>query len=126
PVIPALPDLFGCPRLVIPGRARPLRAAQHRSWRIIGEGCTGHVRLVLFLPRVAHTVRARHLVDRMVQPGMPLLGHLGPFRLALIDDPALFTAGSPAAAPRRLGTPFAIVAVAESVGPNQLAPEPSQ
>src|SRR5208282_1825765 len=117
---------FRGPRLVIPGRAGPVPAAQDRARRVIGVGCAGHVRLVLLLPGIADAIGARHLVDRVVQPGVPLGWHLGPLRLAIIDDPALFAAGAPTAAPQRLGTLLAIVPVAEIVGPDQLAPEPGQ
>src|ERR1700731_57138 len=61
-----------------------------------------------------------------MQPGVPFRGHLGPFGLASIHDPALFAAGAPAAAPQRLRPLLAIITVAETVGADQLAAEPGQ
>src|SRR5207244_3054997 len=80
-----------------------------------------HIRLMLLLPGVADPVRARHLIDRVVQPGVPFGGNLGPLRLALIDDPALLAAGPPAAPLQRLAATLAIIAVAKAVGPDQRA-----
>ena len=67
--------------------------------RIIGIGRARHVRLVRFLPGITRPVGARQLVDRMVQPGVPLGGTLRGLRLAIVDDPALLAAGAPIAAP---------------------------
>src|SRR5262249_5547253 len=117
---------FGSPRLIIPGGGGAVAAAQHRAARVIGKGRAGHIRLVLLLPRVARTVGARDLVDRMMEPGMPTRGHLGCFRLTIVDDPTLFATGPPAAAPQRLAAPFAVIAVAEAVGSDQFAPQPGQ
>src|SRR5438067_1025 len=126
PVIAARPCSFRRPRLVIAGGGGPAPAAQYRARRVIGKGGACHIRLMLLLPGVADPVRARHLIDRVVQPGVPFGGNLGPLRLALIDDPALLAAGPPAAPLQRLAATLAIIAVAKAVGPDQLAAEPRQ
>src|SRR5438876_11712410 len=104
---------FRRPWLVIAGRRGTDATAQDRPPRVIGEGRAGHVRLMLLLPSVAATfLRARHLVDRVMQPGMPFRRHLGRLRLTLIDDPALLAARPSAAAPQRVIAPLAVIAVA--------------
>src|SRR6516162_10233806 len=113
---------LGCPRLVIPGRASTAATAQDRAPRMIGEGCPGHVRLMLLLPRIADAVRSWDLVDRMVQPGVPFGRYLRPLRLTVIHDPTLFAAGSPTATPQGPIALLAIVTVAEAVGADQLTP----
>src|SRR5215469_16957521 len=100
-----------CPRLVIPSSVRPMAAAQDRAPRIIRKGGAGHVRLMRLFPRVSGTVRTRHLVHRMMQPGMPLGGHFRPLRLAIIYHPALFAAEPPAAASCGPVPPLAVVAI---------------
>src|SRR5712691_4040847 len=89
--------LFRRPRLVIAGGADPVSAAQHRAGRVIGERRAGQIRLVRQLPRI-FLARRWHLVDHVVQPGVPLRRHLGTLGLAVVDDPAPVAAEAPAAA----------------------------
>src|SRR5437667_6720189 len=121
----AWPALFRRPWLVIAGRRDAVAAAQHRAARVIGLGRAGQVRLVRLLPGIA-LARLRHLVDHVVQPGVPLRRHLGTLRLAIVDDPAPLAARPPAAAPDRLIALEAIVAVAVGVGADGLAAQPGQ
>src|SRR5260370_17237683 len=117
--------LFGCPRLVIPGGAGPMAAAQDRARRVIGIGRAGHVWLVRFFPGMARTVGARHLVHRMVQPGMPFRRHFRPLRLAVVDDPALLAAEPAAAAPQRCPAALAVIAVAVTFVAARFPPQPT-
>src|SRR5690349_3286364 len=121
PVMIAAAALFGCPRLVIPGRPGATPAAQDRARRVIGVGRTGHVRLMRLFPGIARAVGPRQLVDRVMQPGMPLRRHLRRLRLAMVDHPALLAARPPAAAPHRPAALLAVIAVAKAVSPHQLA-----
>src|SRR5579875_1228351 len=118
---------FRGPRLVVGGDRPAAAAAQDRAGRAIGIGGAGQVRPMLLLPRIAApAVGARHLVDRVVQPGMPFRRHLGALGFAGIDHPALFAAEAAAPA-RELAPPLlAIVAIAETVGADKLTAEPSQ
>jgi hypothetical protein len=68
----------------------------------------GHVRLVVLFPGMA-LARLGQFVDHVMQPGMPFRRHLGAFRLAVVDDPAPLAAEAPAAQPRRLVAPEAVV-----------------
>src|ERR1700730_18159252 len=122
----AAAGLFGGPRLVIPGGAGPMAAAQDRARRMIGVRGAGHVRLVRLLPGIAGTVGARHLVHRMVQPGMPFRRHFRCLWLAVVDDPALLAAEPAAATPQGGGAAIAVIAVAVAVGADQFAPQPGQ
>src|SRR5215470_12298691 len=115
------PLSFGRPWLVIPGRAGAMAAAQDRAGRVISQRRAGHVRLVWLLPGIADTVRPRELVNGVMQPGVPFRRHLGALGLAVIDDPALFTARPPAALSHRLGAPLAVIAVTIWIGADVLA-----
>src|SRR5258708_15399926 len=106
PLIRGLPNtaaregaLFRRPRLVIAGGADPVAAAQHRAGRMIGKRRAGQVRLVVLFPGVA-LARRWHLVDHVVQPGVPLRRHFGALRLAVVDDPAPDATEAPAAETR--------------------------
>src|SRR5271165_2784974 len=133
PLMPAPPNLiraaslFRRPRLVIADGALPLAAAQNRACRTIGVRGPGHVRQMLFLPGIAGAcARMRDLVNRVMQPGVPLGRHLRSFRGASVHDPSFLTA-CPTAAAHQLPPPlFPVVAVAEAVNPNILAAQPSQ
>src|SRR5216684_4563949 len=126
PLIARLPAaLFRRPRLVIAGRASAVAAAQHRAGRMVGQGGPGHVRQVVLFPGMA-LARLGQLVDHVMQPGMPFRRHLGAFRLAVVDDPAPVAAESPAAPPRRLVAPEAIVVVAVGVAADRHPAQPGQ
>src|SRR6202030_2333981 len=66
------------------------------------------------------------LIDRMMQPGMPFRRHLGPLRLALVDDPAALAAEAGAAQPLRLVALQPVVAVAVGVAADRRAAQPGQ
>src|SRR5712691_12396444 len=117
--------LFRRPRLVIAGRANPVAAAQHRARWMVGLFGSGHVRLVVLFPGIA-LARLGQLVDHVVQPGMPFRRHLGALRLAIVDDPAPVAAKPPAAAPRRLLAPEAIIAIPVGIRADDFAAQPSQ
>src|SRR6056297_58917 len=85
-----LPSL-GAPGLVI----LPFRRLRtpDRPRRSIGQCRTGQVFLVRLFPRLLgqRTVR-RRLLERMVQPAMPIGIDTACFRLAVVDHPALLAA----------------------------------
>ena len=122
---------LGCRRAIPASTARNRRspgavaAAQDRAARVIGIGRAGHVRLVRLFPRIARA-RPRHLVDHMVQPGVPFRRHLRALGLALVDDPAPLAAEPAAAEPLRLVASLAVIAVAVVVGADQFAAQPCQ
>src|SRR5690348_4635131 len=62
----------------------------------------------------------------MVQPPMPHRRHARRVLVALIDHPAAFAAVAPAAALERSVATFAVIAVAERVGADELAFEPRE
>src|SRR5438270_1636189 len=113
------------PGLVIAGGAWAMPAAQHRARRVVGLRRPGQVRLMRLLPRVT-LARLRHLVDHVMQPGMPFRRHLRALRLAVVDDPAPFAAEAPAPEPPRLVAFQPVVAVAVIVGTHERAPQPGQ
>src|ERR1700674_2498018 len=117
--------LFRRPRLVIACRANPVAAAQHRAGPMVGKRGPGHVRLVVLFPEIT-PARHRHLVDHVMQPGMPFRRHLGAFGLAVIDDPSPIATEAPATEPRRLVAFEAVVAVAVGVRADEFAAQPSQ
>src|SRR5712691_1652996 len=126
PLIARAPaPLFRRPWLVIAGRANAVAAAQHRAGRMVSQGGPGHVRLVVLFPGIA-LARLRQLVDHVVQPGMPFRRHLGALRLTVVDDPAPIAAEAPAAAPRRLLAPEAVIAIPVGIGANEFATQPGQ
>src|SRR5579863_2804263 len=95
-------------------------AAQHRAARPIGLWRPRHIGLVRLLPGIALTL-AGNLVDRVVQPGVPLRRHFRPFRRALVDQPATLAREASAPAPGRLVALEAIIPVAVLIRSNQRA-----
>src|SRR5205814_5009618 len=80
---------------------------------------------VRLFPGVA-LARLRHLVDHVVQPGMPFRRHLGAFRLAIVDDPAPLAAEPAAAQPPRLVALQPVIPVAVIVDADRRAAQPGQ
>src|SRR5208283_1657485 len=117
--------LFRRPRLVIARGAGAMPAAQHRPLRVIGLRRAGQVGLVRLFPGIVRP-RAGHLVDRVMQPGVPLRRNLRALRLALVDDPAPLAAEAAAATPGRLVALEAVIGVAIRVRADPLAAQPSQ
>src|SRR5215469_9018064 len=115
------------PGLVVAGGASARPAFQHRAGRAIGGRRASQIRLMRLLPGINRLVGVdRHLVGRMVQPAVPYRRHTRRVLVAAIDHPAAFAAFAPAAALQRPMAAFAVVAVAERVGADELALEPGE
>src|ERR1700722_739042 len=117
--------LFRRPRLVIAGGARAMPAAQHGAGRVIRQRRPGHIGLMRLLPRKMRPL-ARHLVDRVMQPGMPFGRDFRAFRFAVIDDPAPLAAEAATAPPRWPVALEPIIRIAVGVGSDPFAAQPGQ
>src|SRR5215469_6947693 len=66
-------------------------------------------------------IRARQVIDRMMEPSMPFRRYARCIGFAAIDDPAALAAETPAALLQGRARFIAIVAIAERVGADELA-----
>src|SRR5262245_57462357 len=108
------------PGLVIAGALGAVAALQRMAGRTVGLRRTREVRQMRLLPGALMGLAGfRRVLDDLVQPTVPFRRHAGGLGLAVVEHPA-------ALALLALGAAVDVVAVAEGIGADQLAMEPSE